>query len=145
MFVSPLEIVDADLVPATVFAEAGLGADEVVVGDHAAGEGFVHPHLCLCKILGGVTPADETGGISGSDVGDRERTVLDGVGDSALEGTSPDGWIVIGTALVVTLEPGGDFCEPVEVGAGVDVAAEVSEVKTVGLFFWRWRRTRSRD
>jgi len=136
MFGGPTEIVGADLLPAAVFAEACLGADEVVVGDHAAGEGFVHPQFCFRRILGGVAPADETCGVSGGDVGDRERAVLDGIGDSALEGASPNCGIVVGAALIVTLKPGGDFCEPVEVGAGVDVAAEIGEEKTVGLFFF---------
>ena len=58
MFGSPMEIVSADFLPAAVFAEPGLGPDEVVIGDHAAGEGFVHPHLRLGRIFGGVAPAD---------------------------------------------------------------------------------------
>src|SRR6202041_960896 len=136
MFGGPMEIVRADLLPAAVFAKAGLGPDEVVVGDHAAGEGFVHPHLCLRRILGGVAPANQPGGVGGRDVGGREGAVLDCVGDSALEGTSPNGGIVVRATLIVTLEPCGDLCKPVKIGAGVDVAAEVGEEEAVGLFFF---------
>ena len=49
---------------------------------------------------------------------------------------SPDGGIVVGAALVVGLEPGGDFAEAIEVGAAVDVAAEVGEEEAVGLFLF---------
>src|ERR1700751_960141 len=55
----------------------------------------------------------------------------------ALQGSSPDSGIVIRAALVVSLKPDRRFAEAVEVGARMDIAAEVGAVEAVGplLFF----------
>ena len=55
----PAEVIDADLLPAAVFAKTVLRADEVIVGNHAAGEGFVQPHPRLGGVLRGVAPASQ--------------------------------------------------------------------------------------
>ena len=131
----PAKVVCAYLLPSTVFSEAVLRADEVKVGNHAAGERLVQPHLRLGGVLGGIAPADDTGGVGGGDVGG-ELAVLHGVADAALQGASPDGGVVVGAALVVALKPGGDLTETGKIRTGMNIAAEVREVKAVGLLLF---------
>ena len=61
---------------------------------------------------------------------------MHGVADAALQAASPDGGIVVGAALVVGLEPGGDLAETIEIWAAADIAAEVGEEEAVRLFLF---------
>ena len=128
----PAKVIDADLLPAPVFAEAVLRSDEVVVGRHTAGKGLVQPHPCLVRILRGISPADDTGGIRRGDISGK-FAVEYGIADSALEAASPHRRIIVGAALVVGLVPRGDLSQPVKIWAAAHVAAKIGKEKAVRL------------
>src|SRR5580704_6690743 len=135
VFLRPLKIIRTEFLPASIFSESRLRADEVVVERHAAGQRFVQPHSCFSGVFGSIAPADCAGRVSGGDVGG-EFSFHHGAAHAALQAASPDGWIVRGAALIVGLEPDCGFAEAIEVGAAADVATKVCEVKAVGLLFF---------
>jgi len=47
----PPEVVNAYLLPTAIFTKTVLRTDEVVVRGHAAGKGFIQPHLRFGRIL----------------------------------------------------------------------------------------------
>ncbi len=131
----PLKIVGADFLPAAIFSESRLRADEVAVERHAAGYGFVQPHGCFGGILRRISPTDRPGRVSGGNVGGK-FSVHHRAAHAALQAASPDGGILRDAALIVGLEPHRGFAEAIEVGAAADISAKVCEVEAVGLLFF---------
>src|ERR1700761_814233 len=130
---SPAEIVGADLLPATVFDKSVLRTDEMKVGHHAAGKGLVEPHIGFGRILRNVSPSRSAGRVSGCDVG-RDLAIEHGIANTTLQAASPDGCVLIRTALIVSLEPCGNLAEAIEIGSTAYIAARVGEEEAVGPF-----------
>jgi hypothetical protein len=126
VFLRPLKIIGAEFLPAAIFSESRLRADEVVVERHAAGQRFVQPHFCFSGIFGGIAPVDRAGRVSGGHVGG-EFSVHHRAAYAALQAASPDRGILRGAALIVGLEPDCRFAEAIQVGATADIATKVAK------------------
>ncbi len=136
MFGGPAEVVCADRLPSPVFAKPSLRANKVEVGNHPAGKGLVQPHLRLVGSLRSVAPANHPSRITGSNIGGGKVAILDGIGDTALKGASPNRRIVVGAALIVALKPCSNPCKAVEVGPRMDIPAQIGEEETVSLLLF---------
>src|SRR5665213_2688312 len=98
VFCEPVEVFAARLLPATIDAQSFFAADKVVPRNHAAGDGFVHPHLRFFGGLMDVAPARVAGGIGSCNIGCCVA-VHDGVADSSLQCASSDRGFVSAAAL----------------------------------------------
>src|SRR6185503_9288209 len=126
MLCRPAEVISANLLPTPIFTKTGLCADEVIVRNHAAGQGFIQPHLGFGGIFRGIAPGYGASGIGGGDVGGK-FPVEHGIADTALEAASPDRGVAVTSPLVVGLEPSSDLAEPIEIRTATHIATQVCE------------------
>src|SRR5215472_922903 len=132
-FRRPLKIASADSLPTAIFSETSFRPDEVIIEGHPTGEGFVEPHVRFSGILRAIPPAHDASCVSSGNVGCK-LALHHGIAHAALQTTSPDGWVIIRTALIVGLEPHRSLAETIQIGSAAYVAAKVCEVKAVLLF-----------
>src|ERR1041385_3530035 len=135
VFLRPLKIIGTNLLPAAIFSESRLGADEMVIKPHSAGQGFVEPHSCFGRIFAGIGPADCAGRVSGGGVGG-EFSIHHGAAHPALQAATPDRGIIEGAALIIGLKPDSNLAEAIEVRSAADIAAKIGKVKGIGVLFF---------
>src|SRR5271170_1320573 len=133
---SPTEIVHADFLPTAVFGKSILRTNKVKVRNHAAGKRFVEPHSVFIRTLRDIAPSRSARRISGCYVGGN-LAIEHCVANTALQAASPNGCIVVGTALIISLKPGGDFAHTIEIRSAAYVAAQVGKEEAVGPFLLR--------
>src|ERR1700722_477021 len=118
----PTEIVPADVLPTAIFGETVLRANKVEVRHHTAGERFVEPHSVFIRTLRDIPPSRTARRVSGGYVGGN-LAIEDRIANTALKAASPNSWVVVGTALIICLKPGGNFAHTIEVRSAANVAS----------------------
>src|ERR1700679_398994 len=130
---SPTEIVHADFLPTAVFGKSVLRTNEVKVRNHAAGKRFVEPHLVFIRTLRDVAPSRSARRVGGGYVGSY-LAIQDRIANTALQAASPNGCVVIGTALIISLKPCGNFAHTIKIRSAAYVASQVGKEEAVVPF-----------
>src|SRR5581483_1347461 len=125
---SPLKEFARRFENSAVLAEAVFGSDNVVIGNHAAGDSLVEPHALLGFGLRNIAPPHRAGGPRASYIG-RHFSLLDGIAHTALRSACPDWRVVSAAALIVALKPLAQFTEGDQIRGRANSAAEIGEVE----------------
>src|SRR5215469_14820207 len=122
MLRGPAKVLRADFLPAPIFDKPIFCAHEVKIWNHSAGKCFVEPHRIFIWAFRDIPPSRSSGRVSSCDVRSN-FTLKHSIANPPLQAATPDGSIVVGSALVVRLKPFGNFAKPVQIRTTADVAA----------------------